>query len=532
MTGLDFSAPAIEAAGLAADIDVEADFVCADVYDAPEALLGRSFDIVYVNIGAINWLPDIRRWAQIVGTLLRPRGVLYMKEVHPFSWVFADDDLTVENDYSRTATTTTRPAPIPTRMRGTVHNRTEEWQHPLGEVVRGDRGRAGDRAARRARPSGLSAVAVHGARRVRLPDARGRPAAAAHVLAAGAEAGSVVCEECPRATRSTRRRGASGEALVGREIEEIETPQPRHALDRWPERLGGRAVREVDARGKHLFIRFEGDLTLHSHLRMRGRWNVYRRGERWRRSPRRAWLVLRTGEHEVVQFDGPVLELMTDSAPASTSDRRPRPRSARAGVRRAPLPGRLREDDQTRGSVTPCSISATWRASGTCGRPRAASSPRVDPWRRLGRVSDEEVLAVVRGLRPLMRRSAAGGGRDDAPGLRARRPALPPLRHAHPLARPGGRQPHDLLVPLVPGVIRVGHKGADHVAPGNTVESFEAALEHGVDMIEFDVLRTRDGPTRARPRLRGRRGARCLTLDEGLEHFAGEAYAGWSWTST
>ena len=43
------------------------------------------------------------------------------------------------------------------------------------------------------------------------------------------------------------------------------------------------------------------------------------------------------------------------------------------------------------------------------------------------------------------------------------------------------------------GLIRVGHKGADHVAPGNTAASFEAALEHGVDMIEFDVLRTRDG---------------------------------------
>ena len=48
-------------------------------------------------------------------------------------------------------------------------------------------------------------------------------------------------------------------------------------------------------------------------------------------------------------------------------------------------------------------------------------------------------------------------------------------------------------MPGVPGLIRVGHKGADHVAPGNTIESFEAALEHGVDMIEFDVLRTRDG---------------------------------------
>ncbi|MEX2193667.1 MAG: hypothetical protein WD844_00135 [Thermoleophilaceae bacterium] len=56
----------------------------------------------------------------------------------------------------------------------------------------------------------------------------------------------------------------------------------------------------------------EGDLTLHSHLRMGGSWGVYARGRRWRRSPRRAWLVIRAPEHEVVQFDGPVLELMTD----------------------------------------------------------------------------------------------------------------------------------------------------------------------------------------------------------------------------
>ena len=73
---------------------------------------------------------------------------------------------------------------------------------------------------------------------------------------------------------------------------------------------------------------------------------------------------------------------------------------------------------------------------------------------------------------------------------------------------------------------RVGHKGADHVAPGNTPASFEAALEHGVDMIEFDVLRLRDGrlvlahdPTDAASR-------EPLTLDEGLDIFAGEAYAG------
>jgi len=75
-------------------------------------------------------------------------------------------------------------------------------------------------------------------------------------------------------------------------------------------------------------------------------------------------------------------------------------------------------------------------------------------------------------------------------------------------------------------VIRVGHKGADHVAPGNTVASFQAALEHGVDMIEFDVLRTRYGRLVLAHDYEDADGRECLTLEEGLDHFAGEAYNG------
>jgi glycerophosphoryl diester phosphodiesterase len=80
-----------------------------------------------------------------------------------------------------------------------------------------------------------------------------------------------------------------------------------------------------------------------------------------------------------------------------------------------------------------------------------------------------------------------------------------------------------------PAVKRIGHKGADHIAPGNTLESFDAALAHGVDMVEFDVLPERpDGSGRlvlahdvadaARPGV--------LTLEEGLAHFAQDAWAG------
>ncbi len=101
--------------------------------------------------------------------------------------------------------------------------------------------------------------------------------------------------------------------LLDRVPDEIAMPQPRHANERWPERLAGRAVRAVDAYGKHLFVRFEDDLTLHSHLRMTGSWGVHREGARWKRAARRAWIVIAAGEWRVVEFDGPVLELMSDA---------------------------------------------------------------------------------------------------------------------------------------------------------------------------------------------------------------------------
>src|SRR4051812_17385639 len=79
--------------------------------------------------------------------------------------------------------------------------------------------------------------------------------------------------------------------LVGQRVA-VEAPQARHryaglgALD-------GQRLLAVDAVGKHLLLRFEDGRTLHSYLRMRGAWDVYREGQPWRRSPGSAWLVLR-----------------------------------------------------------------------------------------------------------------------------------------------------------------------------------------------------------------------------------------------
>jgi glycerophosphoryl diester phosphodiesterase len=77
----------------------------------------------------------------------------------------------------------------------------------------------------------------------------------------------------------------------------------------------------------------------------------------------------------------------------------------------------------------------------------------------------------------------------------------------------------------LPPLRRVGHKGADHVAPGNTFESFQAALDLRVDMIEFDVLRLRDGRLVLAHDYEDAEGRTPPTLEEGLDHFADDAYA-------
>ena len=76
---------------------------------------------------------------------------------------------------------------------------------------------------------------------------------------------------------------------------------------------------------------------------------------------------------------------------------------------------------------------------------------------------------------------------------------------------------------------RIGHKGADLIAPGNTLASFDAALAAGVDMVEFDVLPEHpDGSGRlvlAHDFTAAAQGT-AVPLEEGLAHFAQDAWAG------
>jgi endonuclease-8 len=203
-------------------------------------------------------------------------------------------------------------------------------------------------------------------------------------------------------------------AIVGGRVpDQLLTPHPRFATDRWPQRLGGRAVEAVTAHGKHLFLRFEGDLVVHSHLRMTGSWGTYRAGQPWRRSPRRAWLVMRAVGQEVVQFDGPVLELLTASR--ARFDQRiaalgPDVIGEEFGeAERGRFLRRLREDDPTRPIGDALLDQRTIAGLGNLWKVEGCFAAAVDPWRPTREVSDDEALRIVELVRPRMQQSAHDG---------------------------------------------------------------------------------------------------------------------------
>ena len=141
VTGLDFSPVAIAAARDIAEragLGERATFVCANIEDAPAALGHATFDIVYVSLGALCWLPSVTRWAHAVGPLLAPGGRLYLHDGHPLSWSLADEDMTLQYTYFE------EPDPfVADDTRGSHRpvaslapcRASYQWNHSLGEIV-------------------------------------------------------------------------------------------------------------------------------------------------------------------------------------------------------------------------------------------------------------------------------------------------------------------------------------------------------------------------------------------------------------
>ncbi len=179
------------------------------------------------------------------------------------------------------------------------------------------------------------------------------------------------------------------------------------------ERLDGRRLESVEARGKHLLLHF-GPLVLHSHLGMSGGWHLYPLGATWRRSRSAAWALLRGREREAVQFGGPTLRVL--SAARVRSD----PQLAALGpdllapdFDGAAVAAALRVDP-TRTIGDALLDQRLLAGVGNIFKSEACFAARVDPWRPAGDLSAGELEAVLGAAREQMLDAVASGRKGFA----------------------------------------------------------------------------------------------------------------------
>ena len=144
VVGVDFAPSAVETAReIAQRADLKAEFVESELYASPEILAQRlgTFDIVYVNLGALCWLPDVAGWARVCAGFLRRGGMLYVRDVHPMAQALDDESVPGELRLLYPYFETTQPQhwvggeDYADDSASLQHHDSFEWNHSLGEIA-------------------------------------------------------------------------------------------------------------------------------------------------------------------------------------------------------------------------------------------------------------------------------------------------------------------------------------------------------------------------------------------------------------
>jgi endonuclease VIII len=196
--------------------------------------------------------------------------------------------------------------------------------------------------------------------------------------------------------------------LVGEQVTAV-APNPRGRAA-GIERLDGRTLEGVHAHGKHLLFDF-GEVSLHSHLGMSGGWHFYRPRARWRRPRSSAWAVLSGGGWDAVQFGGPTLQV----SPTARMRRNPQltrlgPDILAPGFESGDVLAAIRRDP-TRGLGDALLDQHLVAGIGNIFKSEACFAARVDPWRPVGDLSDEELERVLGAAREQMLSAVETGDR-------------------------------------------------------------------------------------------------------------------------
>jgi SAM-dependent methyltransferase len=138
VTGVDFSDHAIETARrLSAELNLPANFICSDIYDSPGVVHGQ-FDIVFTSYGALCWLPDLHRWAEIAAHFVKPGGFFYIAEFHPLTQCFDTDnplELRPRISYFETAQLEFPPGPDYSDTSVMLSHGSHEWMYTTAGIA-------------------------------------------------------------------------------------------------------------------------------------------------------------------------------------------------------------------------------------------------------------------------------------------------------------------------------------------------------------------------------------------------------------
>jgi endonuclease-8 len=213
--------------------------------------------------------------------------------------------------------------------------------------------------------------------------------------------------------------------LVGEEVTAA-APNPRGKAA-GIERLDGRTLKGVHPHGKHLLFDF-GEVSLHSHLGMSGGWHFYRPGARWRRPRSSAWAVLSDGGWDAVQFGGPTLQV----GPTARLRRNPQltrlgPDILAPGFEPSDVLAAIRRDP-TRGLGDALLDQHLVAGIGNIFKSEACFAARIDPWRPIGDLSDEELARVLSAAREQMLSAVETGDRHRFQIYKRRQSVCPSCR--------------------------------------------------------------------------------------------------------
>lgn len=135
VTGIDLSNTAIkQAKELSNKLEMDANFICCDIYDTPNEIK-EQFDIVFASYGTIGWLPDMKRWAEVVNKMLLPGGKFVFVEFHPAVWMFDDDFKTIGYDYFNTGEIVESYSGSYADRNADIETTSVMWNHSLADVL-------------------------------------------------------------------------------------------------------------------------------------------------------------------------------------------------------------------------------------------------------------------------------------------------------------------------------------------------------------------------------------------------------------